>query len=43
MPGLVATPRPAPVPADTPLPNAWFAFMTAVVLIQGGHVVEHVV
>ena len=44
MPGLAALPRPAAaVPADTSLANGWFAFMTAVVLIQGGHVVEHVV
>jgi hypothetical protein len=43
MPGLAALPRPVSQPADTSLPNAWFAFMTAVVVIQGGHVVEHVV
>ena len=43
MPGLAALPRPASAPVDTSLANGWFAFMTAVVLIQGGHVVEHVV
>jgi hypothetical protein len=43
MPGLAALPRPVSEPADTSLSNAWFAFMTAVVVVQGGHVVEHVV
>jgi hypothetical protein len=38
--------RPAPLDAvATPrtLSRGWFIFMTAVVLIQGGHVIEHIV
>jgi hypothetical protein len=47
MPGLIAhhaaPPRPATAPAVASLSSAWFYFMTAVVAIQGGHVVEHIV
>ena len=47
MPGLIAQqaalPRPATTPSVASLSSAWFYFMTAVVAIQGGHVVEHIV
>ena len=47
MPGLIAhqaaPTRPATTPSVASLSNAWFYFMTAVVAIQGGHVVEHIV
>jgi hypothetical protein len=39
-----AAPMAAPAAATRPMPSdGWFRFMTAVVLIQGGHVFEHIV
>jgi hypothetical protein len=47
MPGLIAQPSALPQRAAKPsvasLSNPWFYFLTAVVAIQGGHVVEHIV
>jgi hypothetical protein len=47
MPGLIAQraalPHRATKPSVASLSSPWFYFMTAVVAIQGGHVVEHIV
>jgi hypothetical protein len=47
VPGLIARPavlRPRAIESSVAsLPDRWLYFMTAVVVIQGGHVVEHIV